>query len=138
MSGAGRRHALVGLACLVLTALVAACGGPDNQQLYDAVQNHAAEEVTIQATVTRVLADESGGPDGPHERFDVDAGQGITCEIDHNLTLAPRAPVSPGTVVVIKGQYEPDPQGCVIHYTHHSTSAHHESGYIEVAGQQYS
>ena len=125
---------------LALAAALAAvaCGGPDNQQLYDAVHNHAPAEVTVSATVTVILADSTSGPDGPHQRFDIDAGQGITCEIDHNLTLAPRVPVEVGTQIVVKGQYEPDPSGCVIHYTHHSTSRSHESGYIEVAGQQYS
>ena len=126
------------LALSALAGLVAACGGADNQQLYDAAQNHAPTEVTVSGTVTAILPDAPAGADGPHERFDADFGQGITCEIDHNLSLAPRAPLGVGTQVVVKGQYEPDPSGCVIHYTHHSTSRSHESGYVEVAGQQYS
>ena len=122
---------------LVVASALAGCGGGANQGLDDAVRAHVAGEVTASGTVTAVLADGPAGADGPHQRFRVDFGDGVTCEIDHNLSLAPRVPLQAGVAIVVKGQYEPDPSGCVIHYTHHSTSRSHESGYIEVAGQQY-
>jgi hypothetical protein len=122
---------------VVVAAALGGCGGAANQGLYDAIHSRAPAEVTVSGTVTRVLADAPAGADGPHQRFSVDFGEGVTCEIDHNLALAPRVPLQAGTTLTVKGQYEPDPGGCVIHYTHHSTSRSHESGYIEVAGQQY-
>ncbi len=84
--------------------------------------------------VTRVLRD-GHGASGPHERF-VMLVDGVDVEIDHNLTLAPRAPVQVGDEVTVHGQFEPDPGRPVIHYTHHATGSH-ESGYLKVRGHTY-
>ncbi|MGI8847132.1 MAG: DUF3465 domain-containing protein [Candidatus Dormibacteria bacterium] len=118
--------------------LISACGGVNNQALYDASRNHAVTEVSVQGTVTHLQADSTSSVDGPHQRFNIDVGHGLTCQVIHNLSLAPRVPVQTGNTVTVKGQFEPDPAGCVIHYTHHTTSSHHESGYIELNGQTYS
>jgi hypothetical protein len=58
-------------------------------------------------------------------------------EVDHNLTLAARAPVVVGATVMVHGQFEPDPGHPVIHYTHHATGAH-EGGWIKLHGRRYS
>jgi hypothetical protein len=109
---------------------------PDNQALTSALAAGQPAEVTVQGRVVDLLPDSPGGADGPHERFRVDLGAGTVVEIDHNLALAGRVPVHAGDVVVVHGQFEPDPGHPVIHYTHHATG-HHEGGWIELAGQRF-
>jgi hypothetical protein len=121
---------------LAALALLAGCGDPkpDNPAfLHDLAEHHAAE-VTVSGTVTKVLPD-SNGPEGPHEDFDISVS-GKVVEVDHNLTLAPRVPVTVGAVVAIHGQFEPDPGHPVIHYTHHATGSH-PGGWIKLDGHKY-
>jgi len=122
---------------LAIAALLTGChpARPDNQALIAALHRGRSAEVTVQGPVVSVLPD-GNGPDGPHQRFRVDLGQRVVVEVDHNLTLAPRVPVTVGSTVIIHGQFEPDPGRPVIHYTHHPTGAH-EGGWIELSGHRY-
>jgi Protein of unknown function (DUF3465) len=122
----------------VVAALLAACGGDppfDNAALSSALAAGQTAEVTVQGRVVALLPDGNGSA-GPHQRFDVDLGSGVVVEIDHNLTLAPRVPVHSGDIVVVHGEFAPDPGRPVIHYTHHSTDRH-EGGWIRLAGTTY-
>lgn len=125
------------IAIAALTAIVTACGGPqvDNANLARAIQTASPAEVTVRCRVATLLSD-SNGPDGTHERFDVDCNVGPTIEIDHNLSLAPRVPIRLGATVTIHGQFEPDPGHPVIHYTHHATGAH-PGGWIQLDERTY-
>jgi len=91
----------------------------------------------VQGRVTALLPDGLGA-DGPvtHQRFDLEV-DGHRVEVDHNLTLAPRVPLTVGETVVVRGQFEPDPGHPVIHYTHHATTRH-QGGFVEAGGQLYS
>jgi hypothetical protein len=131
----GSRAAALGL--LLLAWTLAGCGDPqpDNHALVAAVAAGRPAEVTVQGRVVQVLPDEEG-PEGRHERFRLQV-DGWVVEVDHNLTLAPRAPVVVGATVIVHGQFEPDPGHPVIHYTHHATGAH-EGGWIKLDGHRYS
>ncbi|HEY2705233.1 MAG TPA: DUF3465 domain-containing protein [Candidatus Dormibacteraeota bacterium] len=122
---------------LLLALALAGCGG-------DAVDNHAFDsaladarpaEVTVRGAVTGLLADSPDRGDGVHQRFAMTV-DGTSVEIDHNLGLAPRVPVARGSVVVLHGQFEPDPGHPVIHYTHHATGRH-EGGWIDLGSTRY-
>ncbi len=118
-----------------LLALLAACGpAVDNGAFLDHVRDHAAAEVTVSGRVTGLLPD-SNGTDGPHENFLISVG-GVPVQVIHNLDLAPRVPARVGDTVTVHGQFEPDPGGAIIHYTHHATGQH-EGGYIQLAGATY-
>lgn len=120
---------------LLLVFLAPGCGlstAPGN--FADVVWAGHPREVTVTGTVQQVLPD-SHGPKGPHERF-VLLADGVKGEIDHNLTLADRAPVQVGDNVTVHGQFEPDAGHPVIHYTHHATG-HHEGGYITLRKHSY-
>jgi hypothetical protein len=108
---------------LAIAALLSAChlARPDNQAFI--------------VPVVGLLSD-GNGPDGPHQRFRVDLGQTVVVEVDHNLTLAPRVPVAVGSIVIVHGQFEPDPGRPVVHYTHHRTGAH-EGGWIQLNDHRY-
>ncbi len=124
------------LAGLVSASCLSACGPQSENADFDAaIGRGRPAEVTVHGRVTEVLPDRTG-PRGTHERFRVDVDGITTVEVDHNLSLAERAPVTPGKWVRIHGQMEPDRGHPVIHYTHHSTG-HHEGGFIEVDGRRY-
>jgi hypothetical protein len=125
-------------AALAVLLLLAGCGGgdqPDNAAFDAALRDARPAEVTVTAAVTRLLADSPNHGDGVHQRFDVSV-DGTEVEIDHNLSLAGRVPVTVGSTVVIHGQFEPDPGHPVIHYTHHATGRH-EGGWIELQNTRY-
>jgi hypothetical protein len=133
----GSRVAALSGLLLLLALLLAGCGDPrpDNDALVAAVAAGRPAEVTVQGQVVAVLPD-AEGPEGRHERFRLEvAGQVV--EVDHNLILAPRAPLVVGATVIVHGQFEPDPGHPVIHYTHHATGTH-EGGWIKLNGQRYS
>jgi hypothetical protein len=115
--------------------LLVACDDVDNAGFDSAYHDHTAAEVTVRGPVTAVLPDAPSGADGPHQRFDVTI-DGVSVEVDHNLDLAQRVPVSIGATVVLHGQFEPDPGHPVIHYTHHATGRH-EGGYVVLGGTTY-
>jgi hypothetical protein len=122
----------------VLAATVlCACGGAgvDNRAFDSALADARPAEVTVRGTVTALLADSPDRGDGVHQRFDIEV-DGTRVEIDHNLRLAGRVPVATGSVVVLHGQFEPDPGRPVIHYTHHATGRH-EGGWIDLGGTRY-
>lgn len=119
---------------LLVGLLLVACTSTSTGSFADVVRAGRPAEVTVTGTVDRVLRD-GHGPSGPHERFDL-LVDGIDVEVDHNLSLADRAPVQVGDVVTVHGQFEPDPGHPVIHYTHHATGQH-EGGYVRVRGHTY-
>jgi hypothetical protein len=116
---------------------LAGCGGDtvDNAALRSDLDAGRPAEVTVQGTVVALEPDSPDRGDGLHQRFEVSV-DGTRVEIDHNLSLAPRVPVAIGRVVVIRGQFEPDPGHPVIHYTHHATGRH-EGGWIDLGGHRY-
>ncbi len=135
---AGLALAPLAASALLAVVLLAGCrpAAPDNHALVLALRAGRSAEVTVRGQVTGVLPDETTGPDGPHERFLLDLGGGVVVEVDHNLTLAPRVPVTPGSTVTVHGQFEPDPGHPVIHYTHHATGSH-EGGWVDLNGHRY-
>lgn len=124
--------------CLSMLLVVAGCADAtvDNAALRSALAAGQTAEVTVQGRVVALLPD-GNGRDGPHQRFDLDVGGGVVVEVDHNLTLASRVPLSPGDTVTVHGEFAPDPGHPVIHYTHHATGRH-EGGWIELKGATYS
>ena len=69
------------------------------------------------ATVYRVLPDDTKG--AQHQRFLVYSPDGHSLLIAHNIDLAPRVPIAEGSEVFIRGQFEWNDKGGVIHWTHH-------------------
>lgn len=94
------------------------------------------EQVTVRATVSRLLADDRNG--SRHQRFIIRADSGMTLLIAHNIDLAPRLDgLAVGDGVVVSGEYQSNPQGGLLHWTHHDPAGHHRAGYIEWKGRRY-
>ena len=89
----------------------------------------------VQGQVVRVLADDNRGD--RHQRFIIDIGDSHTVLVAHNIDLAPRVPLDRGSTIRLYGEYEWNPQGGVMHWTHHDPSARRPGGWIELDGQRY-
>lgn len=110
----------------------------DNAVVRRAFEQRAEKvELTITGIVDRVLSDQTG-PSGPHERFIVRLPDvSLTVLVEHNLSIAPRVPVSAGESIVARGEYIWNAQGGLLHFTHHDPQRSHEAGYIVYAGKRY-
>ena len=128
-------------AALLLLLLAPACVpaiSPDNAAVArDYAERRSTVEVTAQGVVTSVLADDSG-PSGVHQRFIIRlAGSTQTVLVDNSVTIGQRAPVLPGSDVLVHGEYVWNDQGGLIHFTHHDPAHTHEGGWIELSGVRY-
>ena len=73
-----------------------------------------------------------------HQRFIVKLGSGQTLLIAHNIELAYRLPAPRvGDAVEFYGEYAWNPQGGVIHWTHHGPSRRHAAGWLKHRGKTY-
>ena len=92
--------------------------------------------VTATGRVEKVLADDLKG--SKHQRFLVELPSGHTILVAHNIDLAPRVPdLREGTSITVRGEYEWNEKGGVVHWTHHDPRGRHEDGWIEYRGQRY-
>ncbi len=85
--------------------------------------------------VKRLLADDNEG--SRHQRFILDVGGGHTVLIAHNIDLAERVPVRQGDSVSLRGRYEWNDRGGVIHWTHHDPDGRLQGGWIRSQGELY-
>jgi len=84
-------------------------------------------EVETGGRVLRLLPDDRQG--SSHQRFLLRVG-GTTVLVAHNLDLAPRISLAPGDSVELRGEYEWNSRGGVIHWTHPDPEGRHEAGWI--------
>ena len=93
-------------------------------------------QVTGQGTVVKVLRDDGNG--SRHQRFIVRLDSGRTVLVAHNIDLAPRIDaLRAGDTVAFYGEYEWNPKGGVIHWTHRDPQGRHPAGWIRHDGQTY-
>lgn len=102
------------------------------EQLFEHQKSDVMVEFTAQ--IKRLLTDDTQG--SKHQRFIVDHGT-LTLLIAHNIDLAPRVPIEVGDLVIIRGEYEWNEQGGVVHWTHHDPQKKRLGGWIELAGKKY-
>jgi len=86
--------------------------------------------------VVKVLPDDNDG--SRHQRFILRLDSGQTLLLAHNIDLAPRIPsLTRGDSVEFYGEYEWNPKGGVIHWTHHDPQGRHVSGWLKHNGRTY-
>lgn len=111
--------------------------GRDAGRLEEAFdQQQSNVQVQAAGEVVRTLADDNDG--SRHQRIIVRMPSGQTVLIAHNIDLAPRVDgLRPGDRVAFFGEYEWNPQGGVVHWTHRDPAGQHVAGWLEVAGRRY-
>lgn len=82
-----------------------------------------------------MLADDRDG--SRHQRFLVSVADQVSVLVAHNVDLAPRVPLAPGDSVELRGEYEWNDRGGVMHWTHRDPDGRHEAGWIRHDGRLY-
>ncbi|MBT8091594.1 MAG: DUF3465 domain-containing protein [Gammaproteobacteria bacterium] len=85
--------------------------------------------------VTRLLSDDHD--DSRHQRFIVDIGSNRTLLIAHNIDLAERIPLGLGDRVTVRGMYEWNDLGGLVHWTHHDPFGVEPGGYVRYRKREY-
>ena len=92
--------------------------------------------IVEKGTIVKVLSDDVFG--SKHQRFIVELTTGHTVLVAHNIDLAPRVPeLRRGQPIVFCGEYEWNPKGGVIHWTHRDPKGWHKDGWLEYQGKRY-
>ncbi len=108
----------------------------DDSQAIAAQTNQAiGQEITVVARVKKLLEEDTVGL--PHQRFLIVLSNGTTILIAHDLKMAPPVPIKAGDILTIHGEYIWNKRGGLIHWTHHSNTPKHESGWIDFNGSRY-
>lgn len=92
--------------------------------------------VGVEGEVVHLLPDDEEG--SRHQLFLLELEGGQTLKVSHNIDLAPRIPLEKGDRVRVRGEYEWNDRGGVVHWTHlTSGSSDHPHGYVEHEGTIY-
>lgn len=91
--------------------------------------------VEVSGQVERTLRDDTQG--SAHQKFLVRLAPHLTLLVAHNIDVAPRVPVQRGSAVRLRGEYEWNAQGGVLHWTHRDPQGRHQDGWIEFEGRRY-
>lgn len=98
-------------------------------------RNDSGDWIEAAGLVRKLLSD---GADGSrHQRFILDTRNNQTLLVAHNLDLATRVPVGMGDRVRIRGMYEWNEQGGLVHWTHADPQGVEEGGYIKYRTKLY-
>jgi opacity protein-like surface antigen len=120
------------------TPAVSAPAAPaSDTAIASAFESHASHVVVEgQGTVVKILSDDNDG--SHHQRFIVRVGPRQTVLIAHNIDLAARvSPLNEGDVVAFSGEYEWNPKGGIVHWTHRDPEGRHAAGWIRHDGQVF-
>lgn len=98
-------------------------------------QERSGVMVTVRAEVVHILPDDNEG--SRHQRFLIELSPERTLLVAHNIDLAERVPLDEGDTILLRGQYEWNEKGGVVHWTHHDPGNRREGGWIEHAGVRY-
>jgi hypothetical protein len=115
----------------------AGAGSGGEATLQEAFERRQSDiQVEGEGGVSRLLADDHDG--SRHQRFILRLSTGQTVLIAHNIDLAPRVDgLRAGDRVAFFGEYEWNPQGGVVHWTHRDPAGQHVAGWLEVGGRRY-
>ncbi|AFY36644.1 hypothetical protein Lepto7376_0199 [[Leptolyngbya] sp. PCC 7376] len=93
-------------------------------------------QVEGQGHVIKLLPDDLKG--SKHQRFIIELASGQTVLIAHNIDLAQKIDsLKEGDLVEFYGEYEWNPEGGVIHWTHHDPAGKHVDGWLKHQGILY-
>ncbi len=134
-----RRRRSFSAVALVALCLSACVPGPNDAAFCHARASGASgTEVIVDGSVTKLLGT-AAGRSGEHEGFFMRIGS--TCSavvrVETNVDFTGPVPLRVGERVEVKGEYDADPSGDVIHFTHRELRGHHPGGYVKVGDTYY-
>lgn len=92
--------------------------------------------VEVSGVVEKTLRDDNRG--SRHQLFLLALDSGHTLLVSHNVDLAPRLDgLRRGDALNLRGEYEWNERGGIVHWTHHDPDGRHPGGWIEHAGRRY-
>ncbi len=91
--------------------------------------------IEVRGFVRRLLSDDNDG--SRHQRFILDVGNRRTLLIAHNIDLAERIPLGLGDRVRVRGMYEWNELGGLVHWTHHDPHGIETGGYVRYRTRVY-
>lgn len=91
--------------------------------------------VGVSGEAVKILKDDSQG--SRHQRFILRLDNGHTVLVSHNIDLASRVPLQKGDRLELRGRYEWNHKGGVIHWTHHDPKGQLTGGWITLKNQKY-
>ena len=108
----------------------------DEATLSSAIASRSSDVwVEFEAQVTKPLPDDDESP--RHQRFLVRTEAGESVLVAHNIDVADRVPVKAGQRVRLKGRFEWNDKGGVLHWTHRDATRGAPRGWIEADGRRY-
>lgn len=112
-------------------------GSSADQIIADAFTRQQSNiQVQGHGTVTKILKDDTNGHQ--HQRFILRLANGRSLLVAHNTELAPRInDLKVGDTVEFYGEYEWNPKGGVLHWTHPDPRNQHPSGWLKHHGNTY-
>jgi hypothetical protein len=108
-------------------------GGNAVEQAFAA--QHSGLWLETRGRVRRVLKDDKEG--ARHQKFILELDGGHSVLVAHNIDLARRIPAREGLSLTVRGRYEWNERGGVIHWTHHDPDGREQGGWIEVGDVRY-
>ena len=91
--------------------------------------------IEVTGFVKKLLSDDDEG--ARHQRFVLDIGSRRSLLIAHNIDLAKRVPVGMGDRVHVRGMYEWNEFGGLVHWTHHDPHGVEDGGYVRYRTKSY-
>lgn len=91
--------------------------------------------VEVTGFVKRLLSDDDEG--SRHQRFIINIGNRRTLLIAHNIDLADRVPLGMGDRIRVRGMYEWNELGGLIHWTHHDPHGVEDGGFVRYRTKDY-
>ncbi|MGB3786671.1 MAG: DUF3465 domain-containing protein [Phormidesmis sp.] len=109
-----------------------------SKSVLDAFKNKQSNIVveSVAGTVEALLPDDIEG--SRHQRFIIRIARNQTVLIVHNLDMSERLDgLRKGDRVSVKGEYEWNERGGLIHWTHKDPRSSHENGWIDYRNVRY-
>jgi hypothetical protein len=113
-------------------------GATDADRVLAAAFENHERNVKVQGIgrVVRLLPDDDDGI--RHQKFILQLASGQKLLVAHNIDLAGRVEsLEPGDTVEFRGEFEWNPQGGVIHWTHRDPQRRHADGWLKHDGRTY-
>ena len=109
--------------------------GADNTVQLAYAAQHSGLWLETSGRVVRVLKDDNEG--ARHQKFILELDDGHSVLVAHNIDIAERIPARQGMSLTVRGRYEWNDRGGVIHWTHHDPEGREQGGWIMIDGMRY-